>query len=347
MIEWVLSFPESKKLLKRMADETTTAVRRSSRESGTKPKSGPKTVRVVVLCSDGAQLSPCFVERLYEHFSSGAPPIVAGLRVSRYHRDALRGAWGHSKNLVWQVSCIPTHAKVASNFAQIFQSRMWLNFDSTASSRTEKLFRKDPFTSNVDFTDMILDFASGTAYRKSERKTYYIRCFDVSQVSVDCWILTDVGYKSSTKSFRAAGVQPYSVHPVTGEAVFLLGRLTYGPFIWCDFGGFTSSRFVCVYNPCLICLLTLGLIFKESVCMAYCSYLRCQAACISCRFSREGPRWTAARECYEETLGVLGTTRQLSDALLDFKTNNCFKVCQYNTKHTSFLYSKVISFLRW
>ena len=35
---------------------------------------------------------------------------------------------------------------------------------------------------------------------------------------------------------------------------------------------------------------------------------------------------TAARECCEETLGILGSTEELSAALADFKTNNCFKV---------------------
>lgn len=45
-----------------------------------------------------------------------------------------------------------------------------------------------------------------------------------------------------------------------------------------------------------------------------------------CRSWSEGPHLTAARECYEETLGILGTVKQLADALKDFKTNNCFKV---------------------
>ena len=43
---------------------------------------------------------------------------------------------------------------------------------------------------------------------------------------------------------------------------------------------------------------------------------------------RERPRTTAARECYEETLGILGTSAELATALRDFKTNNCFKVCE-------------------
>ena len=238
MIEWVLSFPESSALLKRMADEICVALRKSSRER----EPGTNTVRVVVVCGNGAHLSPCFVEKLYEHFSSG-PSIIAGLVVTRYHRDALKGDWGRSKDIVWQVSCVPTHQKLSLHFAEVFRATMWLNFDPTANAQSEALFRKDPFNPSVDFTDMILDFASGTAYRKTEKKNYYIRCTDVPQSKADCWMLTDAGYKSSSRSFRAAGIQPYSVHPVTGEAVFLLGKLTYGPLIWCDFGGFKSSRF--------------------------------------------------------------------------------------------------------
>ena len=40
----------------------------------------------------------------------------------------------------------------------------------------------------------------------------------------------------------------------------------------------------------------------------------------------EKPRHTAARECYEETFGILGSASSLSAALKDFITNNAFKV---------------------
>ncbi len=42
--------------------------------------------------------------------------------------------------------------------------------------------------------------------------------------------------------------------------------------------------------------------------------------------SSEPARHTAARECYEETLGVLGSTKTLVSMLEDYKTNNVFKV---------------------
>ena len=232
-----MSFPESKKFLKRIVDDVTGTLRKPRAA-----KSKSATVRVVVLCSNGAQLSPCFVEKLYEHFTT-EPPVVPELAVSRCHRDALRGACGSSRHSVWQVSCVPVHGKVASHFTEVFQSKMWLNFDPTANTNTEAQFRKDPFSSSVNFTDMVLDFQSGTAYRKAEKKTHYIRCSDVSQRKADIWELSSIGYKSVSRSFRAAGIQPYSVHPLTGEAVFLLGRLTYDQLVWCDFGGLKSYRF--------------------------------------------------------------------------------------------------------
>ena len=269
-----MSFPESKKLLKRIVDDVTGTLRKPRSDCAAKSKSA--TVRVVVLCSNGAQLSPCFVEKLYEHFIS-EPPVVPGLSVSRRHRDALRGAWGSSRHSLWQVSCVPVHGKVASHFTEVFQSKMWLNFDPTANTKTEAQFRKDPFTSSVDFTDMVLDLESGTAYRKAEKKTYYIRCSDVSQPKANVWELSSIGYKSVARSFRAAGIQPYSVHPVTGEAVFLLGRLTYDQLVWCDFGGLKSYRFVSIqshpiYEAKLVysspCLQTMVPKLVISTCMA-------------------------------------------------------------------------------
>ena len=51
----------------------------------------------------------------------------------------------------------------------------------------------------------------------------------------------------------------------------------------------------------------------------------------ACSFKREWPRYTAARECCEETLGILGSTSELAAALKDFKANNCFKVGESKT----------------
>ncbi len=42
--------------------------------------------------------------------------------------------------------------------------------------------------------------------------------------------------------------------------------------------------------------------------------------------SREKPRQTAARECFEETLGVLGDAKELFEKLGKYKENHVFKV---------------------
>ena len=42
---------------------------------------------------------------------------------------------------------------------------------------------------------------------------------------------------------------------------------------------------------------------------------------------REKPRHAAARECFEETLGILGSASDLATALKSFVENNAFKVC--------------------
>lgn len=244
MIEWVLSFPESKRLFKRMVDEINSAIMKTSTsESKSKSKAKVDIIRVGIVCSNGTQLSPSFVEKLYEHFSS-VPTAVEGLKVSRKHWDALKREWGRCKNIVWQVSRMTVHHKVESHFKRVFDSRMWLNFDPTANTATEQQFQKDPFNSRIEFTDMVLDLESGTAYSSERRKTYYIRCSIIPQSRANCWFLTSDGYKSARRSFQAAGIQPYSVHPVTGEAVFLLGRITYGTCDWCDFGGLKSFRYV-------------------------------------------------------------------------------------------------------
>ena len=42
--------------------------------------------------------------------------------------------------------------------------------------------------------------------------------------------------------------------------------------------------------------------------------------------SREKARYTAARECHEETLGIFGKTKHLASTLAEFEENNVFKV---------------------
>ena len=43
-------------------------------------------------------------------------------------------------------------------------------------------------------------------------------------------------------------------------------------------------------------------------------------------FSRERAKYTAARECYEETLGIFGSNKSLVSMLENYVENNVFKV---------------------
>ena len=64
-----------------------------------------------------------------------------------------------------------------------------------------------------------------------------------------------------------------------------------------------------------------------------------------CPGSREKPCHAAARECNEETLGVLGSASDLAAALKDFEENNVFKVCSNpNTCHFQIQYCEVVRY---
>lgn len=244
-----MSFTESKKLFDKMVNEITTFVQKH--KSFGNSKSTPAVICVGVTCSNGAQLSPCFVEQLYEYFSIG-PVLVRGLKVSKNHLDALKGVWGDSKDIMWQVSSFPVYEKMEFDLDEVFAYGSWFSFNTSDNSTCEKQFCKDPFASNVNIThmDLVVDFESGTAYNSRRKKNYYIRCSRLTESKTKCWSLSDIGYKSASRSFLAAGIQPYSVHPVTGEAVFLLGRITYNTEDWCDFGGLKSSHWYVYHCVC-------------------------------------------------------------------------------------------------
>ena len=53
--------------------------------------------------------------------------------------------------------------------------------------------------------------------------------------------------------------------------------------------------------------------------------------CVLMVFS-ERPRYTAARECYEETLGILGETDHLASLLDNCVENNVFEVSTFKLK---------------
>ena len=57
--------------------------------------------------------------------------------------------------------------------------------------------------------------------------------------------------------------------------------------------------------------------------MCDCVYV-CVCVCV-CGFSEQS-RYTAARECYEETLGILGETDHLASLLDNCAENNVYEV---------------------
>ena len=56
------------------------------------------------------------------------------------------------------------------------------------------------------------------------------------------------------------------------------------------------------------------------------TYYVCHIGCLPIMCYSEQPRYTAARECFEETLGVLGGTDHLASLLENCQLNNVFEV---------------------
>ena len=243
MIQWLFSFSKPKRLLEKMTSEITAILKKNyktTREGEHELRS--VVIRIGVVCQTGAQLAPCFVEELFSHFSYG-PVVVEGLCVTRHHWDALRGVWGQAKDLLWQTSRYYVLKHRAVDLEKVLESSEWGSFSATSNAETESKFASDPYCNEVKVGDMLLDFEAGLTYDRQRGRQHYLRCTHLTRSRVNAWLVSSQGYKAVSRSFRAAGILPYSVHPMTGEAVFLLGKLTYGWRSWCDFGGLKSFRY--------------------------------------------------------------------------------------------------------
>ena len=199
-------------------------------------------IRIGVVCQNGAQLAPCFVEELFSHFSYG-PVVVKGLHVTRHHWDALRGVWVGNKDFLWQTSRYYVLKNRAVDLEKILESSEWVSFSAASNAETESKFADDPYCNEVKVAGTMLDFEASLAYDRQRGRHHFLRCTHLVRSRVNAWLVSSQGYKAVSRSYRAAGILPYSVHPVTGEAVFLLGKLTYGWRSWCDFGGLKSPRY--------------------------------------------------------------------------------------------------------
>lgn len=231
MVEWVFSQPEARHHLTTMTTTINDAIKRQRKEA-VKSESLPARLRVALVCKNGTQLSPCFVEQLYEFYRYEPP--CGRVSVKREHWDAFRGDWGRNKDFIWQHTYMPNKF---IHLGEALQDASWVSFPTETNMELEKAFQADPFSSRLQVGDCTVDFEGGTMYNRTKRKEFWIRCTMVSQSRVLCRFLGHEAYLSTVKSYRAAGILPYSVHPRTGEAVFLVGRMTYGYEDWCDFGG--------------------------------------------------------------------------------------------------------------
>lgn len=226
MIEWMFSQTEALTQLKMMVSESERLIKQAQR-------AGEERVRIGVVCSDGALLSPCFVEKLYEHlFELG---MNEGLRVTRYHWDAFSAAWGWGPGTVWQQKYVSKPRSVADELDDM--ERLWVNFQPDQSERIERAFVQDPFAVGVALGDDTIDFETGVIFKKRTKRTHRIRCVRVDNSRVVCYQLTNKTYKRIIGSYSAAGILPYAPHPHTGDPLFLLGHLNYGYNDWSDFGG--------------------------------------------------------------------------------------------------------------
>ena len=212
--------------------------------SAVKDSEHSSTLFVAVTCSTGHQLSPCFVEKLYDHFSS----TVSNVSVKRHHHT-ISVRITHCKQNLWQYKHFKLKQREFSSVHQltgtICTSLRWYDFPNATNTKLETLFRENPFSTSCVIDDLEVDFQDGTSRRITTNQFSFVRCIprgSMKRYTVVARSINHEQYKSYVKSrtYQAAGILPYAVHPVSGEAVFLLGKITYGTMTWCDFGGLKS-----------------------------------------------------------------------------------------------------------
>ena len=249
MIEWLFSqSDEAEFILKKITatineavkERQTTLLASSDSEIMVQSTAPSTTLRVAIGCQNGAQHSVCFVEKLYEQFLFESPLELDGVKVvdvRRRHCEATKGEWLNSEDAVWQysrsaVKHILHHRDLISN------GTAWCNFPLESGKQIESAFCEDPFNASLDIGEHVINFERGTLYNKKSEEEFRIRSTVPSHDGKVCssW-LQDDEYGQLHKSYSAAGILFYSVHPRTGEPAFLLGHMTYGSLAWCDFGG--------------------------------------------------------------------------------------------------------------
>lgn len=244
MVKWLFTRPSAQGQLRAMNANIDAALQKRAATSKAKGESeedegGLGRVRVGVTCCDGTQLSPCFVEKLFHHYDTSTH--WDKLTVRRFHWDAMIGAWGHNKDFVWQQRTVPTQR--LESIRDVAIDEVWTVFPSSVNAAIEAAFSQNPYCHKFQYEHYSFDFESGLVYNRRHRNSYLLRCnVSLSNSKVNCWFLGHVGYMACSDGYKAAGILPYSVHPRSGEAILLLGKITYGSGNWCDFGGLKSFR---------------------------------------------------------------------------------------------------------
>lgn len=242
LIEWIFCQRES---MKALHDIITSIESKISSNSSRRNSKTLQSLVVGISCPNGICLSPSFVEKLYDHYYY-SPPFDE-LKVTRTHTAfPLPVTVGCQWQQLPSVSKFSRHKKSFENIQQlriITTCRDWSPLPGPLSAKMEESFRKDPLNTRLIIGDVHVDFVEGSLFNKSTGQKSFIRCFtELPQAYVTVRELHDTtSYQSSIRGFEAAGILPYSIHPLTGEAIFLVGQLTYDGGTWCDFGGLKSK----------------------------------------------------------------------------------------------------------
>ena len=249
MIEWLFSHRAVETLLKEMTSQISKALTIKATSSSNEHSALSTTLRVAIGCQNGAHHSVCFVEKLYEQYSFENPLELAdGVRVQvkKQHCEATKGEWLNSKDAVWwqhsQMSTknLPAH----KSHKDLVLNRSWCSFPTESNSQIEAAFRQNPYATKVDVGKHLIDFERGIVFNKRSRNEFRIRSAipRLEGKVRSSWVVQQDGGKK--QFFCGAGILFYSVHPLTGEAVFLLGHMTYSAMAWCDFGGMRDYGYI-------------------------------------------------------------------------------------------------------
>lgn len=222
---------------------------------GNSPSPLEKTQLLVgITCHNGVHHSPCFVEKLRETYQQDRTYNKL-LVIQTQHWDISSKSNGKNQHFVWQRTKIPT--KYVRDIQVFTNARVWISLDAQDSIVCEHAFLQDPYCSVLPDKLNVVDFESGALFDKAKGKSYLVRSTNIQHgllknrtPPVSCRFVGDEAYKKAVKRYDAAGILFYSVHPVTGEAVFLLGHMTYSCESWCDFGGLRNWR----RYSCLLCM---------------------------------------------------------------------------------------------